>query len=58
MTIRATKTLRDLVPDVLAVPAYQRVWRSSLLYYHAYHFEIITAGWVVLTDSVEHVVGG
>jgi hypothetical protein len=43
MTVRATRTLRDLVPDVLAVPAYQRVWRSSLLYYHAYHFEIITA---------------
>ena len=51
VTIRATKTLRDLVPDVLAVPAYQRVWRSSLLYYHAYHFEIITAGWVVLVRT-------
>jgi hypothetical protein len=35
----------------LAVPAYQRVWRSSLLYYHAYHFEIITAGWVVLVRT-------
>jgi MFS family permease len=51
MTVRATRTLRDLVPDVLAVPAYQRVWRSSLLYYHAYHFEIITAGWVVLVRT-------
>jgi MFS family permease len=51
MTVRATRTLRDLVPAVLAVPAYQRVWRSSLLYYHAYHFEIITAGWVVLVRT-------
>ena len=51
LAIRATRTLRDLVPDVLAVPAYQRVWRSSLLYYHAYHFEIITAGWVVLVRT-------
>lgn len=51
LTIRATKTLRDLVPAVLAVPAYQRVWRSSLLYYHAYHFEILTAGWVVLVRT-------
>jgi MFS family permease len=51
MTVRATRTFRDLVPDVLAVPAYQRVWRSSLLYYHAYHFEIITAGWVVLVRT-------
>ncbi|MGI8855819.1 MAG: MFS transporter [Thermomicrobiales bacterium] len=51
VTVRATRTLRDLVPDVLAVPAYQRVWRSSLLYYHAYHFEIITAGWVVLVRT-------
>ncbi|MDQ2787116.1 MAG: MFS transporter, partial [Chloroflexota bacterium] len=50
-TIRATRTLRDLVPTVLSVPAYQRVWRSSLLYYHAYHFEIITAGWVVLVKT-------
>lgn len=51
LTIRATKTLHDLVPAVLAVPAYQRVWRSSLLYYHAYHFEILTAGWVVLVRT-------
>jgi MFS family permease len=51
MTVRAARTLRDLVPAVLAVPAYQRVWRSSLLYYHAYHFEIITAGWVVLVRT-------
>ncbi len=51
LTIRATKTLHDLVPTVLSVPAYQRVWRSSLLYYHAYHFEIITAGWVVLVKT-------
>lgn len=51
LTIRATKTLHDLVPVVLSVPAYQRVWRSSLLYYHAYHFEIITAGWVVLVKT-------
>jgi MFS family permease len=51
VTVRASRTLRDLVPAVLAVPAYQRVWRSSLLYYHAYHFEIITAGWVVLVRT-------
>ncbi len=58
LTIRATKTLHDLVPAVLSVPAYQRVWRSSLLYYHAYHFEIITAGWVVLVKTGSSVSVG
>jgi len=43
-----TKALHDLTPPVLTVPAYRRLWHSSLLYYHAYHFEIVTAGWVVL----------
>ncbi len=43
-----TKALHSLTPPVLAVPAYRRLWHSSLLYYHAYHFEIVTAGWVVL----------
>ena len=51
LTIRGTRTLRDLLPSVLAVPAYLRLWRSSLLYYHAYHFEIVTAGWVVLVRT-------
>jgi MFS family permease len=47
-TIPPAKTLHTLVPDVLAVPAYRRLWHSSLLYYHCYHFEILTAAWVVL----------
>jgi MFS family permease len=49
--LRGTRTLRDVVPDVLAVPGYRRLWLSSLLYYHAFHFEIITAGWVVLVKT-------
>jgi MFS family permease len=47
-TLPPAKTLHALMPDVLAVPAYRRVWVSSLLYYHSYHFEILTAAWVVL----------
>ncbi len=43
-----TKALGSITPPVLTVPAYRRLWHSSLLYYHAYHFEIVTAGWVVL----------
>ncbi len=38
---------RGLLPAPLAVPAYRRLWLSSLLYYHAFHFEAITGGWVV-----------
>lgn len=51
LPFRATRTLHDLVPVVLAVPAYRRLWLSSILYYHAYHFEILTAGWVVLVKT-------
>jgi MFS family permease len=47
-TIHPAKTRPALLPDVLEVPAYRRLWVTSLLYYHAYNFEILTAAWVVL----------
>ncbi len=48
LTVRAAKRLRAQMPAPLATPAYRQLWLSSLLYYHANHFEMITAGWVVL----------
>lgn len=58
LTTQATRTLHGLLPSVLAVPAYQRLWRSSILYYHAYQFEIITAGWVVLVKTGSPIAVG
>ncbi len=40
---------RRFAPAVLAAPGYPRLWRAGLLYYHAYWFEIVATGWVVLT---------
>ena len=40
---------RRFTPAVLAAPGYPRLWRAGLLYYHAYWFEIVATGWVVLT---------
>jgi len=39
---------RAFGPAVLAVPGYRRLWRSGLVYYHAYWFEIVATGWTVL----------
>ena len=58
LTIRPPKPRRALLPAVLAVPAYRRLWISSLLYYHAYHFEILTAAWVVLVMTNSPVAVG
>ncbi|HEY8599402.1 MAG TPA: MFS transporter [Thermomicrobiales bacterium] len=35
-------------PEVLAVPAYRRLWVAGLFYYHANMAEIVIAGWAVL----------
>lgn len=39
---------RGFTPAVLAVPGYRRLWRTGLLNYHAYWFEIVATGWTVL----------
>ncbi|MGN6359790.1 MAG: hypothetical protein ACTHNK_05330, partial [Thermomicrobiales bacterium] len=45
----ALPAARRLTPVVLTSADYRRLWRTGLLYYHAYWFEIVVAGWVVLT---------
>jgi predicted MFS family arabinose efflux permease len=49
VTPPAISATRRLTPVVFASADYRRLWRTGLLYYHAYWFEIVVAGWVVLT---------
>ncbi|MFN8514431.1 MAG: MFS transporter [Chloroflexia bacterium] len=39
---------RRLVPPVLALPGYGRLWLTGIIYYFANAFEVIVAGWAVL----------
>lgn len=39
---------RGLLPPVLALPDYRRLWLTGIIYYHAYAFEMVVAGWAVL----------
>src|SRR5919199_2432798 len=37
-----------LLPSVLTVPSYRRLWYYALLFFHANTFETVVAGWAVL----------
>jgi MFS family permease len=41
--------LDRLLPDVLTVEGYRRLWYTGLLYYQAHWMEITITGWVVLS---------
>ncbi len=44
----AVASWRRLVPPVLTIPEYRRLWVTGTIYYHANAFEVVIAGWAVL----------
>lgn len=45
---RAGVLVERLLPSVLSVPSYRRLWYYALLFFHANTFEHVVAGWAVL----------
>ena len=45
---RAGRVVQGARPAVLASAPYRGLWLGGLLYYHAFWFEIVAAGWVAL----------
>lgn len=39
---------RKILPPVLAMPEYRRLWLAGVIYYHAQAFEMVVAGWATL----------